>query len=117
IECRTVPYRCRACGRAFLPDGYERLDNHGHGLKSWAMYEHVQHGVGFCPLAERARELFGFRMHAGEFHMFKSLMARYYRPTYRALLKGLLAGKLLHADETEVTLRTGKVYVWVFAST
>jgi hypothetical protein len=28
----------------------------------------------------------------------------------------LLAGKVLHIDETEVILRTGKAYVWIFAS-
>ena len=41
---------------------------------------------------------------------------RYYRVTYDKLLKRLLRGKLLHIDETEVELRTGKAYVWVFAS-
>jgi predicted RecB family nuclease len=116
IECRTIPYRCRQCGTAFLPEEYERLDKHFHGLKSWAMYEHVAHGVGFFPLEERVRDLFGLRVHPMEFHMFKSLLARYYRPTYNKLLATLLAGKVLHADETEVDLRTGKAYVWVFAS-
>src|SRR5579863_7857150 len=43
-------------------------------------------------------------------------MARYYRSTYRALLSRILAGPLLHVDETEVKLRTGKGYVWVFSS-
>src|SRR4029453_2736788 len=47
-------------------------------------------------------------------HMFKSLMAGYYRTTYRGLLKKILSGDLLHVDETEVNLRTGKGFVWVF---
>ena len=48
--------------------------------------------------------------------MFKSLMARYYRATYRDLLRKILAGNLLHVDETEVKLQTGKGYVWVFTN-
>ena len=44
------------------------------------------------------------------------LMARYYRPTYRHLLRKLISGPVLHADETEVKLRDMKGYVWVFAS-
>jgi hypothetical protein len=48
--------------------------------------------------------------------MIKSLMARYYRPGYRRLLRKILAGPVLHIDETEVKLKTGKAYVWVFAS-
>src|SRR5262245_39480060 len=43
-------------------------------------------------------------------------MARYYRPCYRRLLKTILAGPVLHVDETEVKLRTGKGYVWVLAA-
>jgi hypothetical protein len=44
------------------------------------------------------------------------LMARFYRPTYKALLAKILSGPVLNADETYVKLRTGKGYVWVFAS-
>jgi hypothetical protein len=48
--------------------------------------------------------------------MFKVLMANRYRKTYEALLAKLASGAVLHADETEVKLRTGKGYVWVFAN-
>src|SRR3954454_15785464 len=48
--------------------------------------------------------------------MFKHLMVGYYQATYRRLLKKLLAGPLLHIDETEVKLQTGKGYVWVFTN-
>ena len=43
-------------------------------------------------------------------------MARHYRTTYRNLLAKLISVPLLHVDETEVKLRTGKGYVWVFTS-
>ena len=55
-------------------------------------------------------------MYNSEILMFKSLMARYYRGTYRRLLKKILAGNLLHIDETEVKLQIGKGYVWVFTN-
>jgi hypothetical protein len=48
--------------------------------------------------------------------MLKSLMARYYQATYQNLLQGILSGHLLHVDETEVKLQTGKGYVWVFTN-
>ena len=48
--------------------------------------------------------------------MFKTLLARMYRPTYRKFMEKILAGQVLHVDETEVKLKTGKGYVWVFAS-
>jgi hypothetical protein len=51
-----------------------------------------------------------------DLHMFKALMATYYRPTYKQLLRFIVSGKLLHVDETEVKLRLGKGYVWVFTT-
>ena len=51
-----------------------------------------------------------------EIHEFKSLLARYYRSTYRKLLAKIIRGPVLHADETSVKLRSGTGYVWVFAS-
>jgi len=61
-------------------------------------------------------EFFGLRIFFNEIHMFKSLMARYYKGTYRQLLAKILAGPLLHVDETEVKLQNGKGYVWVFTN-
>jgi hypothetical protein len=83
---------------------------------SWAMYAHVAHRLSAGILEEMFRDLFGLTVGNHEILMFKSLMARFYRTTYKALLTKILAGLVLHADETYVKLRTGKGYVWVFAS-
>src|SRR5437762_2125293 len=49
--------------------------------------------------------------------VFKQLLAHFYEDTYKRLLEKLRGGFLIHADETEVTLkRLGKGYVWVFGS-
>src|SRR5262249_54867964 len=42
-ESRTCVHRCLGCGHDFIPASHERLDKHFHGLKSWAMYQHVAH--------------------------------------------------------------------------
>ncbi len=116
IRCRTRPYRCSDCGRVFIPEAYERLDKHFHRLKSWAMYMHVGHRMGLAVVEAMFREQFGMHVDRTEIHMFKALLARYYRETYRQLLESLRSGNLIHADETEVSLRTGRGYIWVFAS-
>jgi hypothetical protein len=67
-------------------------------------------------LGEMLREFFGLSVSSPEVQMIKSLMARYYRPGYRRLLDKILSGPVLHIDETEVKLKTGKGYVWVLAS-
>ena len=80
------------------------------------MYEHVAHQVSSGALEEKFREFFGVAVANAELHMFKGLMAHRYRSSYHGLLAKILAGPVLHVDETEVKLRTGKGYVWVFTS-
>jgi predicted RecB family nuclease len=116
IECRASGHRCLDCGLCFIPETYRRLDKHFHGLKSWAMYQHVVHRISLQGVSDMVEELFGVRVHLCEVTMFKGLMARYYRLAHDRLLQKILAGPLLHVDETEVGLRKGKGYVWVLTN-
>jgi predicted RNA-binding Zn-ribbon protein involved in translation (DUF1610 family) len=116
IKYRAAVHDCRDCGRVFIPERYERLAKHFHGLMSWKMFEHVAHRISYEMIGEMLRESFGLTVSSPEVHMIKSLMARYYRPGYRRLLDKIISGPVLHIDETEVKLKTGKGYVWVFAS-
>jgi hypothetical protein len=46
----------------------------------------------------------------------KSLLARRYQGTWRRILARLVAGHLIHGDETHANLQQGKGYVWVLAN-
>jgi predicted RecB family nuclease len=116
IECRARLQRCLACKRVFVPEEHQRLDKHFHGLKSWAMYQHVSHMLSLSTIEAMTEDLFGIRVTNPEVHMIKSMMADYYKPTYERLLAKILAGGLLHIDETEVKLKYEKGYVWVFTN-
>jgi predicted RecB family nuclease len=115
IECHGTLYQCSQCSHRFLPPKYERLEKHFHGLRSWTMYGHVEHGFSFKALQALLLDSFGLHVNCGEIHGFKSRLAHHYRTTYQSLLKRILAGEVLHADETEVYLKSGKGYVWVFS--
>lgn len=115
-EHRTSIHQCLACGREFIPDQHQRLDKHFHGLKSWVIFHHVAYRISLEALTKMFEELFGIRILHNEVYMFKSLMANYYKITYQILLKNILAGHLLHVDETEVRLQNRKGYVWVFTN-
>ena len=80
------------------------------------MFQHVAHHLSLGTIQSMIEEVFGIRLSRSEVHMLKSLMALYYQTTYSNLLTGILAGNLLHVDETEVKLRFGKGYVWVFTN-
>jgi hypothetical protein len=116
IEYSSDVHRCLACNKDFVPEQHEQMDSHSHSLKSWAMYQHVAHRLSLATLQTMFEEFFGLHIGKTDIHQFKSLMARYYRGTYRGLLDKILAGGLLHIDETEVQLKTGRAYVWVFTS-
>jgi predicted RecB family nuclease len=116
VECRTSIHECCTCGEIFVPERYQRLAKHFHGLMSWAMYEHVAHRIGCPTLKEMLKDYFGLAVCQQELNRFKPIMARYYRPCYKRLLAKILSGKVLHIDETEVKLRTGKAYVWVYTT-
>jgi hypothetical protein len=81
------------------------------------MYEHVAHRASCANIAETIKDCFGFSVFTADVHNFKLLLSRYYDETYKQLLRKIVGGKILHADETEVHVRgTGKGYVWVFTN-
>jgi predicted RecB family nuclease len=116
IRCTAARYRCEDCNKTFLPGRYKRLDRHLHGLKSWAIYQHVVHRVSLQRLEAMLDECFGLRVSYLELHMLKSLVARRYRPTWKRILDRIVAGGLVHADETHANLQKGKGYVWALAN-
>jgi predicted RecB family nuclease len=114
IEYRSSVHRCMQCRHLFVPERHVRLDKHGHGLKSWAMYQHVAHRLSLAAIQTMFEDVFG--LHIVEIHAIKSQMADYYRQVYRDLLRKILTGILAHIDETEVKLQTGKGYVWAITN-
>src|SRR5213078_1128944 len=116
VRCTTVQYLCRDCRLTFLPKAYKRRDKHLHGLKSWAVYQLVVHRTSLHHIEMMLDDYFGLRVGFMEVLMIKILMARRYRQTTKDILARIVAGGLVHADETEIKLQQGKGYVWVLAS-
>jgi predicted RecB family nuclease len=116
IEFRAVAYHCTCCKRCFTPERYERLARNFHGFMSWFAYQHITHRLGVKSLAALFYEIFSIRVNWWEFLTFRHLLVRRYRKTYQMLLTQLMAGPVLHIDETEVKLMDGSGYIWVFAS-
>jgi hypothetical protein len=62
------------------------------------------------------KEFFGLAVYTAEIWRIKGMMAKYYQPTYKRILDKILSGEVLQIDETEIRLRTGTAYVWVFTT-
>jgi predicted RecB family nuclease len=116
IRCTAARHRCEDCKLLYLPKRYKRRDKYLHGLKSWAMYQHVAHRISFQHLEEMFEDCFGLRVGFTDLHMLKSLVARRYRAAYKRILERIVGGELVHADETHVNLQKGKGYVWALTN-
>jgi predicted RecB family nuclease len=116
ILCRAFWHWCEDCQARFLPESHSRRDKHLHGLKSWAMYQHVVHRINFAHLHTMLEDCFGLRVSRSELHGIRALMANRYRKTCDRILGRIVGGRLAHADETEVDLNRGKGYVWVLTN-
>jgi hypothetical protein len=106
-------HRCQGCEKTFLPRKYTRLDKYLHGLKSWAIYQHIVHRISFRQLQMMFEDCFGLRVGYMEVPTIKILMARRYRNTLSRSLARILSGGLAHVDETHANLQDGKGYIWV----
>lgn len=109
-------YVCRACRHRFIPQEYLRADVFGRGIKSWAMYKHVVHRASFGSLAEEIRDCFGYSITIPQLWAFKPRMASLFQETYLRLERKVTTGAVIHVDETEVRLKSGRGYVWVFTN-
>jgi predicted RecB family nuclease len=116
IHYTAAIHRCRECRKEFRPERYKRRDKHLHGLKSWAMYQHVAQRISLHNLQDMFEEFFGLRIVEEELLMIKSLMAKRYMCTWEKIRDKILSGHVIHVDETPINLRSGKGYVWVLAN-
>jgi predicted RecB family nuclease len=92
IRCRSTLHWCEDCKRGFSPEGLRKLDGHLHGLKSWAMYQHIVHRVNFSHLQTMFRDCFGLRVDRQHLHGIRALMANRYRKCHWALQNRPLLG-------------------------
>ena len=116
IQVVAARHRCLDCGRHFLPPKYKKQPRFLHTLQSWAMYQHIANRTTFENLEGIFKECFGLTIRAPEFHRIKYELARRYRSTYASILKKIVSGNLIHADETGVRLQKAKGYVWAFTN-
>src|SRR5208337_4083634 len=109
-------HSCLNCDRVFVPKTFRNKKRYGHSLIAWAIDQHVSNRITFENLDRTARDYFGLPIPLSKLHQFKSYAAQYYTLTYDTLLRKLVKGSIIHADETKVNLQKGSGYVWVLTS-
>jgi hypothetical protein len=80
------------------------------------MYQNIELGLPQLRIDSSMSKLFGLHLSRGWSNKMKAAAAESYRSTYDNLLKRLCGGRLLHVDETSVSVKGVSCYVWVLAS-
>jgi predicted RecB family nuclease len=112
----TQRYRCRSCLRTFDSPGWRRTSKYGLNLLAYVIYQNIELRIPQRLIAVGINQLFGLDVHRNTVNKFKSAAAQIYKRTYDKLLEHLCQGRLLHVDETSISIKQGNGYVWVLTS-
>lgn len=83
---------------------------------AWTIYQHVVNRVSLENIEKTTKDFFKLPLNFNTLWRFKIGAAKYYSSTYDKILKKIINGHLVHADETGVRLRKVKGYIWVLTN-
>jgi predicted RecB family nuclease len=117
ISYRFSRYKCQICGVNFTPELRRWAHSmFGSGVAIYSLYHSIELRLPLRNVTSSMNKLFGFNLSDRTTGRFKESAAKLYRETYDELVKRLCSGKLIHADETKISVRGKDGFVWVLAS-
>ena len=110
-------YKCRDCNCSFASDD-NKLDKspYGANVVAYILYNIIEVHISQSKLSNVMRKMFRFPLAQPTINQMKQRSAQNYRDTYEEIRERLSHGKLIHADETHVSVKGKDSYVWVFTS-
>ena len=98
-------YSCTRCGHKFVPAAFREhrnLPKYGRGLVSWCIYQMMVGGQNINRIHRSLSELFDIWIPNGSVYKFKKVVAAYFKRGYERIMKDVLSGDLICADETSI---------------
>jgi transposase len=110
-------YRCPLCKSTFYPpDRRWSARKYGQTLIAYVTYQIIDLRFPQSRVAVAMNQLFDLRISRQTTNRFKTDMAQLYQSTYDNILKRLCKGRVLHVDETSISVMGKNCYVWVLTS-
>jgi predicted RecB family nuclease len=110
-------YECLGCGaQIHPPEQTWGRGKYGWSLIAYLIYEIVELCVPQLVTTRHANRLFGLTLPRSSVAEQKKMAARLYEETRQILLRRIIQGTLVHADETPIITRGKRAFVWVFCN-
>ena len=117
VEHRYHVYWCLNCRARFgVPDAFWPRSKVGRNLVALVLYYAIELYIPLRIVRASLNRLFGLELTQSMVHNIKVRAANYYTKTRDTILGKLVAGELLHVDETRVSVRGKTGWVWVFTN-
>jgi len=110
-------YKCRDCNFSFASDDH-KLDKspYGANVVAYVLYNIIEVHIPQLKLSNIVHKMFRYPLVQSTINRIIQRSAQKYRDTYEEIRERLSHGKLIHADETHVSVKGIDSYVWVFTS-
>jgi hypothetical protein len=110
-------YICRQCGSQFNPpQRHWTRSKYGANLRSYIIYQIIELHLPQRLVGQSINQLYGFNLGHDVIVNQKMYASRLYNHTYEAILNKIMNGKLIHVDETKISLKGKGAFVWVFTN-
>jgi predicted RecB family nuclease len=108
---------CLKCGEQIHPPEQTwGRGKYGWNLIAFLIYEIVELSVPQRVATRQANRLFGLTLPRSSVAEQKGMAARQYQESRQILLRRIIAGTLVHADETPIVTQGKRAFVWVFCN-
>jgi hypothetical protein len=110
-------YLCRKCGISFYFQQIPRARSpYGSELINYVLYQIIELRLPQETIAQSLNQLFNFHLGHSAVNRQKERAAQVYEDTYKGILNKIVTGKLIHADETKISIEGKDAFVWVFTN-
>ncbi|MBR0797983.1 IS66 family transposase [Bradyrhizobium jicamae] len=114
VQYHYSTYRCSEC-RAEMTI-YSPDTRYGPNLRAFVIYLLIELRLSYQRAIEHVSSLFDVALPTSTAYDIKSATAKKYLPTYDGILRQIVKGSLIHADETRGVVIGGGHYIWVFTN-
>ena len=110
-------YFCYQCEATFAPQQKPwTRSKFGPDLLAYIIYQNIELRLPQETVARSLNRLFGLNLQITFVQKQKMRVSQIYKSTYERILSRIVCGRLIHADETKVSIGGKGAYVWVFTN-